>query len=309
MAANSSNARAERLTDSASGQPATETPKPLLASEVLREELAPLQPSRVSCRLWQLGIAAALALLGLALRWGVGLPVEQNAGATIAFSAAGAVAALAILPFPYAVRAGVGTLLGAVLVALGFRGAGPLAGLAVDGGLLRHATRLVALAAVPAALMLRAHYRAYRPARRLLAAALLLALPFVVLEAMLTIDPSAALIPRITAGVSIAAVCCALFGFMGAGTTGAGSFWAALILLVLPAEVAMRQLTPLADAASGYLTYAATAVGVLCAGLLASLGLFQMMAAAVAPDARRAADPMGPTEKDDSGLEGPGTLS
>ncbi len=309
MAANSSNARAERLSESAPAQPATETPKPLLASEVLREELAPLQPSRVSCRVWQIGVAAALALLGLAMRWGVGLPFEQDAGATIAFSAAGAVAALAILPFPYALRAGVGLLLGGVLVALGLRGAGPLAGLAVDGGLLRHGTRLVVVAAVPAALMLRAHYRAYRRARILLAAALLLALPFVALEAMLVLDPGAATIPRVAAGVSIAAVCSSLLGFMGEGTTGAGSVWAAVILLVLPAEVALRQLTPLGNADTGLLTYVATGVGVLCAGLLASLGLFQLMAAMLAPDARRAADPMGPAPDDDSGLDGPGSMS
>lgn len=308
MAANTSNARAERTPEPPGAQPATDTPKPLLASEVLREELAPIEPARGACRVWQLGIAAALAVLGLAMRWGIGLPVEQHGGAVIAFSAAGAVATLAVLPFPYALRAGVAVLLGVVLVALGFRGAGPLAGLTVDGGLLRHAARLLVVAVLPAALMLRARYRAYRRVRAVLAAALVLALPFVALEALLALDAGAATLPRVAAGVSIAAVCSALFGFMGEGTTGAGSVWAAVILLVLPAEVALRQLTPLADADSGTLTYAATAVAVLCAGLLASLGLFQLMAAVFAPGARRAALPLGAPRGSDSGLDGPASM-
>jgi hypothetical protein len=50
--------------------------------------------------------------------------------------------------------------------------------------------------------------------------------------------------------------------------------------------VGLRHFT-LADAATGYLTYPATAVGLVCAGIVASLGLFQLLAAAFAPEARR----------------------
>jgi hypothetical protein len=85
----------------------------------------------------------------------------------------------------------------------------------------------------------------------------------------------------------VAVVLTALFGFMGDGSTGAGSFWAALILACLSAEIALRELTPLADADTGFMTYPATATGMLLATLLTSLGLFQLLAAAFGRDARR----------------------
>ena len=45
--------------------------KPLLASEVMRDEAAPLEPARGAARLWLLGAAAALALSALVLRLNV----------------------------------------------------------------------------------------------------------------------------------------------------------------------------------------------------------------------------------------------
>src|SRR5438105_2951213 len=78
--------------------------KPLLASEVLCDELAPLEPGRAACRLWFSGIAVALILLGVAFRLGVGLPSERFDAATLSFSASGAIFAVALLPFPYALR-------------------------------------------------------------------------------------------------------------------------------------------------------------------------------------------------------------
>lgn len=294
---------------------ATGTPKPLLASEVLRDELAPKDPARRAIRIWLLVVAAALVALGLAFRHGVGVPGERLDSATLSFSAAGALAALALLPFPYAPRAGVAALLGLALMALGFRGAGPLAGIAVDGGLLKDLGRLVTITVLPAALLFRAHYRAYRRARVMLAWALALALPFVVGEVVLAVNPAAALLPRIAAGADVAVVGCSLLGFMGEGTTGAGTVWAALVLAVLPAEIAVRQLTPLAEGDTGWLTYPATAVAVLAAALLASLGLFQLLAAGLAGDARRVSSPMRLLDEDanenesDSGLEQDGPVS
>lgn len=264
-----------------------EPPKPLLASQVLREEIAPLEPARQNCRRWLAVIAAGLAMLGVAFRLGVGLPAVDPGAGTIAFSAAGAVAAVALLPFPYALRAGVALLLGAVLMVLGVRGAGPLAGLAVDGGLLRDAMRLLAMTVLPAALMFRVRYRAYARARVVLTLALALAVPFVVLEVLLTANASAPIVARAAAAVNVGVVLCALFGFMGEGTTGAGSLWATLVLVCLPLEIALRELTPLADADTGFVTYPATAVAMLLAALLTSVGLFQVLAAALGPDARR----------------------
>src|SRR5688500_220348 len=86
--------------------------KPLLASEVLRDELAPVEPAARASRLWLAGIAVSVALLGVAYRFGIGAPSLPADARAISFSTAGAILAVAILPFPYALRAGVAALLG-----------------------------------------------------------------------------------------------------------------------------------------------------------------------------------------------------
>jgi len=264
----------------------SEPKPPLLASEVLREELAPLQPARASCRLWLLLVAAALTALGLAMRFGVGVPDARIQGATIAFSAAGALAAVAALPFPYSLRAAVAVLVGLVLMVLGLQSGGPLGGLTVDGSLPRGVARLITLATLPAALMFRARYTAFKRARVVLAAAIALSVPFLALEVMLLTDDAAPFVARAGALLSILIVACSLFGFMGQGTTGWGALWAALVLGGVPVEVGLRHFT-LADDATGQLTYPATAVGLICAAAIASLGLFQLLATFWAPEARR----------------------
>lgn len=263
------------------------TPKaPLLASEVLREELAPLQPGASACRLWLAGIALAMVMLGLAMRLGVGVPAIRIDASTLSFSMAGALVAIAVLPFPYAVRASLALLLGAGMMALGLRGSGPLAGIAVDGSVARTIARLVVLTALPAALLFRSRYRAYQRARIVLAAALVVALPFLALEAALVLDGSAPVVSRAGAASSITIVLLSLFGFMGQGTTGGGSVFAVLILVALPLEVGLRHFT-LADSDSGQLTYPATALGIVCMAALTSFGVYQLLATLFGPEARR----------------------
>src|ERR1043166_9708664 len=77
------------------------TPPPILASEVLREDLAPIEPGRSASRLWDGGLAVLYLAVG--------------------------VAATAVVPFPYLWRAIVGAGIGAFVVALGLFGGGPLA--------------------------------------------------------------------------------------------------------------------------------------------------------------------------------------
>lgn len=286
-------------------------PKPLLASEVLREELAPLEPARQACRWWLIALAVCLTALAVGLRAGMGVPALQLDAATVAFSAAGATAAIAILPFPYALRAGLVFLLGGALIALGLRGAGPLAALGLEGSMLSDAARLLMLATLPAALLFRARYRAFTPARVLLAVALVLSLPFVGFEVAEALHGATPIVLRVAGGANVLLVALGLFGFMGAGSTGAGSLWASLVLVGAPAEIALRQLTPLGGAESGLLTFPATAVGVLAASVLVSLGLFQLLAAALAPAARRGAAPLKRPDDDDedSAVERRGELS
>ncbi|HEY6556499.1 MAG TPA: hypothetical protein VI072_04470 [Polyangiaceae bacterium] len=289
MARHSSTAPARRDLARLRIRPSLRRPKPLLASEALCDELAPLEPARRAVRAWLVGVTLTLACLGLAFRLGVGPTALRLDAATLSFSSAGALLAVALLPFPYALRAGVAALLGAALMALGLRGAGPLAGLAIDGGTARVLLRLLALCALPAALLFRAHYRAYRPARWVLAAALALALPFAAAEVQLLLDDSVAAVTRVAAVASVLSISCGLLGFMGDGSTGAGSVGASLVLLTLSAELGVRELTPLASMDIGLLTYAATSVGVASASVLASVGIFQLLAAALAADARRLA--------------------
>jgi len=277
--------------EEASGAPHSKKPeapkKPVLASEVLKEELAPLRPAAVSVRWWLIGIAAALALLGASYRYGLGLPEQAISASSAAFGGAAALAGIAVLPFPYVVRATASLAVGVCLMFLGVTGSGPLGGVAVDGGAFRDITRMLTLTALPAALLFRVSYRAYGRARVILGVALLLSLPFLVGQILLAANPDVSSITRSAAGLTAAAVLCGLFGFMGSGTTGGGSVWAALVLAVLPAETAFRQLTPLAGPDTGVLIYPAAAVGMLAAGLAASIGLYQVLAATFAADARK----------------------
>ncbi len=285
MSNESSTARVDRGPTSGVHPAVKPAPKPLLASEVLREEIAPLEPARRGYRIGLAALALALAALGVALRLGVGAPALDPDAGTIAFSAAGAALAVAVLPFPYALRAGVALLLSAVLMVLGLRGAGPLAGLAVDGGFALDVARLTVIVALPGALLFRSRYIAYSRARVVLAAAIAAALPFVVMEVVLALNASAPGVARIAAGVNVVVVLLALFGFLG---DGAGRLWSTLVLVCLSAEIGVRQLTPLADADTGWLTYPITAAGVLVTGVIGGWALFQLLAAALAPHARRA---------------------
>lgn len=255
--------------------------KPVLASEVLREELAPIQPGGSSCRVVLLGTAAAMVMLGGALRAGIG----PASGASITFAIAGATAAVALLPFPYAWRASLCAILGVLLMLLGLHGSGPLAVLSHDGSFFRDASRLISLSVLPAALFFRAKYRAYRPARLVLAGAMLVSLPFVATQIMLLVDGDAAFALRVGALLGVIVILCGLFGFMGQDTTGAGTAWASLQIGILSGDIALREIGQ-AVSHTG-LSHASAGVGTACAGALVSFGIYQILASYLAGDARR----------------------
>lgn len=270
---------------------ANATPKIVLASEALREDVAPLRPAEREGRIVVLGVAIAFALEGIALRGGLGFLGETANASSIAFAASGALIAIAALPFPYGLRAVVASALGLFLVVVGARGVGPLAGMSADGGIIRDMTRLTAMCALPAALLFRAKYRVYRPARFVLALAMVLASPFLGVEGLLLSDSSAPFVTRAGGALDIIVVLCALSGFMGGYTTGAGSVLAAVVLWVLAGDLALRDLTPLVDPDVGTLVYTTTALGALGACVLVSLGFFQILSAMLANDARRTGTP------------------
>src|SRR5262249_29293183 len=136
-------------------------PRLVLASEALREDMAPIEPDGKVGRQAIGGVAVALALLGVPLRQGTERALIGDTAGSLSFAAAGAAAALAACPFSYTVRASAVLFLGLLLMALGLDGTGPLAGLHVESTVWLELTRLLVLATLPAALLFRARYRAY----------------------------------------------------------------------------------------------------------------------------------------------------
>jgi hypothetical protein len=267
-------------------------PKPILASDVLKDEVAPLEPWAKTAR-WACAVSATLLL---AIAFG-----PQNTPLASAFPFASSPAGLArppndvafaiglgaaaLLPLPYALRALAISALGVGLL---------LQGMAAPGGELHGvfsaplegpsgvAARSVAATCLAATLFFRAHYRAYRGARALLALASLLALPFVVHAVTLTeVGPP---LVRLSSATSLLAVASSLVGFMGAGTTALASAWALALLAVLPLDLALRPF------ATGHPVGAPWMVGVSVWALacgLAALGLFQTLASLLARHARQ----------------------
>lgn len=234
------------------------------------------------------GIACSLALLGIAMRAGAD-PTPSQSGASVALGAAGAAAGLAVLPFPYVVRAAASTLLGVFLLGLGVVGAGPLGALALDGEQTNNVARAIALLFLPAALLFRARYRAYPRARLVLSVGLVAALPFAVASGLVLANVGAPLLERAGAAVDIGVLLSGLFGFMGADTTGGGSVWAALVLTVLPANVLLTELDVIRHHLAnhvGWLACGGAAVGTAAAAALATIGTYQTLAAWLGRDAR-----------------------
>jgi hypothetical protein len=177
-------------------------------------------------------------------------------------------------------------LTGVLLMGLGLRNIGPLAGLAFDGGQWRQLTRLIALSVLPAALALRSRYPAYRPLRLVLGASLACAGPFLALELSLVLNSGADPLVRMLSSLTLAVAAISLVGLLPDGLTRTGRIWAGAVLLLLPTEIGARELTLLGGGDAGLLTYLVTALAMVCAGLLTCLGGYQLVAQAVTPKAR-----------------------
>lgn len=267
------------------GRKARQQPKLVLASEALKEDLAPLEPGRGAGRLGIGGVAVALLLLGLAMRFGVGQGALPPNASSVTLAAAGAALAVAALPFSYPIRAGAAAALGLALIGLGTERIGPLS----IARSTSDAMRFVALIALPGALLFRARYRAYRRARWVLVAALLASLPFVLDRGRAVADASLPLALRAGAATDVFIILSGLFGFMGEYTTGGSSVWAALVIFVLSGNVALRQLEPGHFPNAGLLTHTGVGLAVACAATLVTIGFFHLLSARLARDARRRA--------------------
>jgi hypothetical protein len=255
---------------------------PILASDILREEVAPLAPASAAMRLWLLVLAAAFGLSAGASFAGL-LPAAPFA-VSASLVTAGAAAVAWPAPVPYWARAALATLAGLLPLVLGTHGRGPLALIGSFQGDLESGAALVLVTLLPAALFFRAQYRAFRAARGFLVVALGLAVPAVFFLGQGALAGQTALALRIADVLLVMAVLTSFAGFLGPETTGACTIWGAVLLVALPA----RQLvvSGLGHAGGPPIGAAAGAVGEALAGTVASIGLYQLLAAALARRAR-----------------------
>jgi hypothetical protein len=262
--------------------PAPRVNAPILASDILREEVAPLAPASSAMRrcLLALSIAYGLLAAGSFVGW---LPSAPFAvGASLVTAGAAAVAWPG--PVPYWARAALATLAGLLPLVLGTHGRGPLALMGSVQGDMESVAALVLVSLLPAALFFRAQYRAFRAARGFLVVALALAAPAVFFLGQGALAGETPVALRIADVLLVMAVLASLAGFLGPETTGACTIWGAVLLAALPA----RQLvvSALGHAGAVPIASAAGAIGEALAGTVASIGLYQLLAAALARRAR-----------------------
>lgn len=257
--------------------------KPLLASEVMVADQAPLEPWHRGGRLGLLGAALLLTALGSAV-W-AGFPLPHDA-ASSAFGAAAACLLIALLPFSYPVRAILTAVVSAGLMLLGLEGAGPLAGLAIDGGQPRDLVRLLVATTLPAALFVRGRYPSFPATRTLLGVVLALSLPLLWLEGTLALAPGVHWAVRAAAALAALALVVSGAGMGRCENLGATSPWAWIVLGALPLGIGARALTPLADSGVGGLVYPATGLAMAGVTTLGSLALAQLLATLIGPRAR-----------------------
>jgi hypothetical protein len=268
-----------------SSPPAAAKP-PILASDILREEIAPLAPARSAIRglllPLVLGFAAWAAASAFGWTSGTGAPPGPPFEAGVALVTAAAALA-ALFGGPYAARASLATVAGMTPLVLGARGQGPLASIAAGG--LAGGASLVVITILPAALFFRSQYRAFVAARWLLAATLVLALPtvyFLALEALAAGPP----LLRGLDAMAAAAVLTSLGGFLGPETTGACTTWGVLILTTYAARVFGASW--LGQSSVDLPLAVAIGLGEGVAGAVASVGIYQLLASLFARRARKA---------------------
>jgi hypothetical protein len=256
-----------------------------LASEVLREDLAPIEPGRRASRWWDGGVALLFLSVGICLRFGFGVAEISPQAAAICLAAAAATGATGLVPFPYLWRAVVGALAGAIVVALGLFGAGPLALLAEPiSNPLTEVFRVVTCVAVPAALLFRSHYRAFERGWLLLALAFVLALPFLASSVLVGVDGP--VMAKVGAGLAITGTLLGLVAFMSAPATLISAWCAQVLTALIAADIGLRQLYASRGPGAGDLMYVLTAVAFFASVVPIALGLFQTWAAVYAREAR-----------------------
>lgn len=268
------------------------TPKPILASECLRDDAAPIEPNARAARLWTAGLG--LALLGcacvlVARAWPLTDASGTRAIATVAIGGA-VVTALALAVRRYLVR-GVLVLAAAVALVTALLVTREQGGFAV--------ARWLAVVPLSAACFLRVSYRSDRAVRALLGASIvgfLGAACFVGGEAVFSGGVS--LVARGYAGAMVVVGGLSLLGFMGEETTAGCTVWGALAAVLGAGSLAVDVFVR-----GGPQSLLAAAPAALALPL-AAIGTFQIVATSVGPRMRvktssRSSLPAPPPEEHD----------
>lgn len=212
-------------------------PAPILASEVLRADLVPKEPTKLLARIW-CGSTGALFLLAAIVDRAF-LPVLPPGSVPLTVGLGALGLAAASFPAAYLYRATATWILGLVVLLLGLLHAGPAQDMTLPG---RGMALFQASAAIflPAALLFRDRYRIFPEARKLLAGAYVLSLPLAV----------ALIWPMVAHGelgvvegswlVVVLAMLAGLGGFLGGETTGGGASSAAAILAATALSCAIQ---------------------------------------------------------------------
>jgi hypothetical protein len=259
--------------------------KPLLASEALMEDLAPVEPAGREARAWCAAFGAGFLLFGTLPLLGL---LAGGFEAALPWLVTGTIALVAsVTRVTYRQRAVAMVVLGLLsgVVTLQANGA---ALFRADGGPAWGLARLFAAVALAAALNFRARYRAYAGARVFLGTALAISVPFVTHTALRFLDPGGIGLGQVGAIAALIAVTASLTGFMGSETTGAGVFMAPSTVIAFALDIGLRAVVGCDSRAwATLLGDGAAALGFAGAATLAALGLFQILAWRFAADARR----------------------
>ncbi|MBM4359713.1 MAG: hypothetical protein FJ096_16540 [Deltaproteobacteria bacterium] len=246
-------------------------PRPLLASEALRDDLAPVEPLAKPARI----VAAAGGVILAGTAWS---PAWEPAGKPwVELASAACALAIGTLPVGYQARAGALLTVGMLVALVGIAGSGPASVVAYalgEWGVLA----LLAAVVLPATLLFRCHYRAYRAARAMLAAALALCVPFAVVTA--AGFQSADVSVQVTSALGLVGTGFGLLGFTGSQTPLSGGALASIVNAAIVAPIVAG--AGLRFGYGGATAWYALSLSSLSFGVatgLASLGAFQLLAA------------------------------
>lgn len=242
---------------------------PILASDILMEDVAPHHPAANILRTALGFVALSFAALGVLDVTGA----LKAAGAGGEWTMATVAAVLMVFPLPYVTRATLAALLGLVPLAIGACSLPETAWHRVAIGLLA--------AVLPCVFFFRARYRALAAARVVLAVAFVIAAPGLLFAVSSALDANAPLVLRVVDGALVAGALAGAFGFMGAETTGMCGVWASTTILLVAAHVAT-----VASTAGWRVAISSAVIGAGCCTLVALAG-FQLLATVFANAARR----------------------